>query len=366
LAASLLIAGASAEAQFNPSPTLKIGDPAPPIRVETWVRGQPLTLFEKGRVYVVDFWATWCGGCIMAFPHLNAIAEQYKDKVSFVSVDVYEDIDGKIDDPAAKVKSFLETPPAQPLKLPVAVDGNANTMRDTYIKSLRRMGLPTTYVIDQDGRVAWVDVNIDHLSWVLDEVLAKRWDLNKAAAIMEQRDKIDDGWMATFREKDSVKKAKLVRSLLTESEKFEDQFPDRKDAVAFYKFMALLELDTSKLAAILEQMAADPRSRYINLSDAALLSLRRKDLSKATYLAVVKVMQRCLKNEHPQLNNCGPNSTGYERLAAAYDMAGDPVSAATNMEKALTLANEEKVPADKIKELQTTLGKYKSAAARKS
>jgi hypothetical protein len=210
-----------------------------------------------------------------------------------------------------------------------------------------------------------LDVNIDHLSWVLDEVLAKRWDLNKAAAIMEQGDKIDDAWMATFRENDKSEQAKLVRSLLTASESFEKSFPDRKDAVAFYKFMALMELDTSKLPTLLKQMAADPRSRYINLSDAALLSMRRKDLSKPTYMAVVKVLQRCLKNEHPQLNNRGPNSTGYERLAAAYDMAGDPANAVTSME-ALTVANQEKVSADKIKELQGTLGKYKTAAARKS
>jgi thiol-disulfide isomerase/thioredoxin len=363
----LALAAGSATAQFNNAPTLKIGDPAPAFQVQTWIRGQPVTRFEKGKVYVLDFWATWCGGCIVAFPHISGIAEKYQNRVAFISVDVGEGLveEKKNADPVAKVTKFLHTPYGQPLKLNVAVDGNSNTMWDTWIKTIRRAGLPTTYVIDQEGRIAWFDVNLDNLGWVLDEVLAHQWDHAKAAAVMKQKDAIDDLWMKMVATK-GAEQRKLQRTILTASENFEKQFPDRKDAVNLYKIMALLDLDKSKLPNQLEQMAADPLSWYLHLSDSAGLTMQQKDLSKPTYLAVVKVLQRCLRNEYPAANTCGPNSTTYERLAAAYRMADDPTSAVTSIEKAIALANEEKAPATQIQKLQATLGKYKAASVRGS
>src|SRR5262245_9421811 len=131
LAATLVIATipAFAAGQYNTTVSLRIGDPAPPIKVQTWVRGQPVTEFEKGKVYVLDFWATWCGGCIVSFPKISAVAEKYKDKVVFTSVDTYEEIgDTKVPDPVAKVTEFLKTDKGQKLKLEVCVDGNTKSM----------------------------------------------------------------------------------------------------------------------------------------------------------------------------------------------------------------------------------------------
>src|SRR5262245_62652906 len=131
LAAALVIVTMPAlgAAQYNATVSLKIGDPAPPIKVQAWVRGQPVTQFEKGKVYVLDFWATWCGGCIVSFPKISAVAEKYKDKVVFTSIDTYEEIgDGKVADPVAKVTEFLKTDKGQKLKLEVCVDGNTKSM----------------------------------------------------------------------------------------------------------------------------------------------------------------------------------------------------------------------------------------------
>ncbi len=373
LAPVLMLIAVSASAQYNKNPTLKIGDPAPPVKVQTWLRGQPVTHFETGKVYVLDFWATWCGGCIISFPHISEIANKYKSRVSFSSIDTYEAIGDteKKEDPVVKVSKFLKTPPGRNLKLSVAVDGGSNAMWNAWIKPLRRAGLPTTYVIDQEGKIAWMDVNLDHLEWVLDQVLARKWDRQQAAVIMQQRDAIDDMWMNAMRGMGgpptdgqlTSEQIKGNRVVLAASEEFEKQFPDRKDVVAFYKFMALLVLDRDRLPSILEQMAADPRSRYINLSDAAGLCMRRKDLSAPTYAAVVKVLERCLRNEHPQPNTCGKNVSGYERLAAAYEMAGEPAMAAVSIEKAILLASEKKVPAAQIEKLRQSLYRYQRAVA---
>jgi thiol-disulfide isomerase/thioredoxin len=55
------------------TPTLKIGDRAPVLESISWLQGDPVTKYEPRRVYVVEFWATWCPPCTKAIPHLTAI-----------------------------------------------------------------------------------------------------------------------------------------------------------------------------------------------------------------------------------------------------------------------------------------------------
>ncbi|HVU64861.1 MAG TPA: TlpA disulfide reductase family protein [Phycisphaerales bacterium] len=65
---------------------LIVGDPAPSLSIEKWIKGEPVTSFEKGKVYVVEFWATWCGPCKASMPHITDLQKQYKGKVTFIGV----------------------------------------------------------------------------------------------------------------------------------------------------------------------------------------------------------------------------------------------------------------------------------------
>ncbi|HRJ50821.1 MAG TPA: redoxin family protein, partial [Phycisphaerales bacterium] len=63
----------------RPAASLKVGDAAPPIKVDEWVKGEAVGSFDKGKVYVVEFWATWCPPCRAAIPHLTTLQREYKD-----------------------------------------------------------------------------------------------------------------------------------------------------------------------------------------------------------------------------------------------------------------------------------------------
>src|SRR5262245_4846889 len=50
---------------------LTIGSTAPELKINTWVKGDPVAGIEKGKMYVVEFWGTACGPCIKCMPHLS-------------------------------------------------------------------------------------------------------------------------------------------------------------------------------------------------------------------------------------------------------------------------------------------------------
>jgi len=96
-------------------------------------------------VIMLDFWATWCGPCIMAMPEVEAVAAKYKDRgLVFYAVNVGEDPD--------TVKEFLAQ---NHFDIPVAMDFDGE-IQSMYNAS----GLPHTIVIGKDGRL-----QVDHLGY---------------------------------------------------------------------------------------------------------------------------------------------------------------------------------------------------------
>ena len=60
-------------------PELFIGSKAPELQIAKYVKGDSVEQFQDGKVYVVEFWATWCGPCIAAFPHLSELQAEHQE-----------------------------------------------------------------------------------------------------------------------------------------------------------------------------------------------------------------------------------------------------------------------------------------------
>jgi thiol-disulfide isomerase/thioredoxin len=133
-------------------PALDIGSKAPDIAVSEWVKGQKIDGFKPGQLYVVEFWATWCGPCKASMPHLAELQTKYGDKVKMIGVS---------DEETEKVTKFLKEEQSkdktwdQVVTYALAMDDERKT-NDAYMKAAAENGIPTAFIIGKDGVIEWI------------------------------------------------------------------------------------------------------------------------------------------------------------------------------------------------------------------
>lgn len=135
------------------------GKPMPALDVTGWVNGQVTPADMKGKVVVVDFYATWCGPCMAAIPHNNELLKKYGDKgLVVVGVCTSKQGQDKMND---RVKE-------RGIQYPTA--------RDPQLKSQSAWAVhyyPTYAVVDRAGIVRIIGLQPEYLERVVQKLLAE-------------------------------------------------------------------------------------------------------------------------------------------------------------------------------------------------
>ena len=162
-------------------PTLVVGSVAPDLNVESWLskgngdRFPEVTKFEAGKVFIVEFWATWCPPCVASMPHLSELQEKYEAKgVQVISI---------TDEPLEEVSAFLQRQVrSDPSKTYAELTKNYCLTTDpdgsshfSYTEASGVPGIPAAFLIGKSGKIEWIGhpVEIDE---PLELVVADKFD----------------------------------------------------------------------------------------------------------------------------------------------------------------------------------------------
>lgn len=151
--------------------SLTLGDKAPKTALAKVVKGEFDGTFKNDKVYVVEFWATWCGPCKTSMPHLSKLQKEYKDKgVTVIGVS---------DETVEKVSDFIGSGDwPEKTQYVIAVDDDRRTS-NAYMRAAGQNGIPTAFIVGKTGLVEWIGHPMS-MDEPLAQIVAGDWDLETA------------------------------------------------------------------------------------------------------------------------------------------------------------------------------------------
>jgi len=193
---ALALMGTLAPRPASAEVTLGIGDKAPSLDIEHYIHETKegfgkVTEFKKGKIYVVEFWATWCPPCIQSMPHLVELQNQYRGEgVQILSVS---------DEDLETVKEFLETNSAGEDEgektfgeltraYTLTVDPDASVSED-YMLASGQNGIPASFLVGKTGLIEWIGHPME-LDEPLAEVVSGTWDREEYKESMKRQEKL--------------------------------------------------------------------------------------------------------------------------------------------------------------------------------
>lgn len=134
---------------------LSVGSKAPALGITDWIKGEPVKEFQPGTVYVVEFWATWCGPCIRGIPKLTELQKEHEGSLVVIGVAAFERGAGQTPDlRRQKLQSFVDARSAS-MKYRIAFDpaGQSGT---NWMTAAGQRGIPCAFIVNHEGIITYI------------------------------------------------------------------------------------------------------------------------------------------------------------------------------------------------------------------
>jgi thiol-disulfide isomerase/thioredoxin len=175
---------------------LSIGSVAPSLDIEHWIQDgngffKPVTKLRKGKVYVVEFWATWCGPCIMSMPHLAETQNKYRGRdVQIISIsdESLDEVESVLSQPHPRAgKTFGEVTSAYCL----TTDPD-RSVHESYMEAANQNGIPTSFIVGKTGQIEWIGHPME-MDEPLEAVVEGKWDREKFKKVFDAKAEFEAG-----------------------------------------------------------------------------------------------------------------------------------------------------------------------------
>lgn len=274
-----------------------VGRLAPPLKVYKWLKGTPITGFEKGQVYIVEFTGAGCSACQAFMPHLSSLARKYSQQAAVISIYVRQNgIDPKDFTDTSyvnKTRRYVESM-GEMMSYHVAIDDPEQTMVNSWMKVSGILYIPSVWVINRSGKVSWIG-NAHFLEPVMQKVIQNSFTGSEVKA-QEHKEKLYQERMNDALNDKGDAGVTRIDSLIAE-------YPDHPPLYVD-KFKILLEKDEDSaylfVRDILDNKYGDIEISAL-LPDMAQIIIRKEnDLRNPDWDLVIQMMDRAA--EHSQLD----------------------------------------------------------------
>lgn len=214
VAAALLVA--ACVANISQAQDLLPGSKAPKLQVKKFIKGEEVKGFAKGKIYVVEFWATWCGPCRTSIPHLTKLQKQYKD-TTFIGVAVLEDEPDEVAEFVETMGDKMDYCVALDL-VPEDANSNQGAMYKNWMEPAELRGIPAAFIVNGDGLIAWIG-HPGEIDTPLEKITSGKWDIAVEAA----------------KAKEVAAQKKKIEAVMTRLSKLYNEFEDSGDSEEILK-----------------------------------------------------------------------------------------------------------------------------------